>query len=249
MFVSLLGLRHGMDPDHIAAVNHVTHFNVGSRPRLARFAGCLFSLGHGMVVVLIAVLVGTIAGRWRVPSWFEGLGALASAGVLLAFGVATLWAVLRTPAGHSPVPRGLKSFWLPKAPGHPLVLVLIGALFALSFDTLSLAVLFAITASSMAGWPFLLVLGACFTAGMALTDGLNGWWMGRLLHGDGERTAAARAMSCVIGCLGVGVGILSGLEYLYVDASAFHGSGKVYLGAALVAVTTTALVLAGRKRS
>jgi len=72
MFIFLLGLRHGMDPDHIAAVDQVTRCNVDSRPRLARLAGCLFSLGHGAVVILVAVSAGAMAGRWNVPSSCAG---------------------------------------------------------------------------------------------------------------------------------------------------------------------------------
>ena len=248
LFIFLLGLRHGMDPDHIAAVDQVTRCNVHSRPRLARWAGSLFSLGHGAVVILVAVSAGAMAGRWRVPSWFGGLGALISAFFLLAFGLATLWALFRTPPERSLRLRGLKSFWLPKTAGHPLAVALIGALFALSFDTLSLTVLFAIAASSMAGWLFSGVLGAVFMAGMVVTDGLNGWWLEKLLRRAGGRTAAAsRAMACVIGALSVGVGALGALKYLYPHATAFYEGRELYLGAALVATTTITFVLASRR--
>ena len=115
-------------------------------------------------------------------------------------------------------------------------MALIGALFALSFDTLSLTVLFAIAASSMAG--------------MVVTDGLSGWWMEKLLRRAGERAAAAsRAMVCVIGALSIGVGALGALKYLHPHATAFYEGRELYFGAALVATTPIAFfVVAGFAR-
>ncbi len=246
LFVFILGLRHGMDPDHIAAIDGLTRFNVQSRPRLARWAGCLFSLGHGAVVIVVALLAGAMARRWTVPSWLEAAGALTSAFFLLAFGLATLWALFKAPPGQPFRLRGLKNFCLPKTADHPAAIALVGALLALSFDTLSLAVLFAIAASSVAGWLFSGLLGALFMARMAVTDGLNGLWIERLLRRAGERTAAAsRAMASVIGVLSIGVGIFCALRYLYPQLAVFYEGRELYFGAALVATTTLTYVVVG----
>jgi hypothetical protein len=45
--VFLLGAQHGFDPDHLAAIDGLARFNAAARPRLARWSGLLFSLGHG----------------------------------------------------------------------------------------------------------------------------------------------------------------------------------------------------------
>jgi nickel/cobalt transporter (NiCoT) family protein len=56
--VFLLGLKHGLDPDHLAAIDGLTRFNAADRPRLSRWSGLLFSAGHGAVVTAIALAVG-----------------------------------------------------------------------------------------------------------------------------------------------------------------------------------------------
>ncbi len=51
--VLALGIRHGVDPDHIAAIDGL------SRLRPSSWNGVLFALGHGLMMTLIAVGVGT----------------------------------------------------------------------------------------------------------------------------------------------------------------------------------------------
>src|ERR1700692_848964 len=50
------GLRHGVDPDHIAAIDNVTRklMQEGKRPL---YAGFFFALGHSTIVVIASVLV------------------------------------------------------------------------------------------------------------------------------------------------------------------------------------------------
>src|SRR5258708_35676687 len=76
--VFLLGLKHGLDPDHLAAIDGLTRFNAANRPRLSRWSGLLFSAGHGVVVTAIAVAVATIAAEWRAPAWLADARALVS---------------------------------------------------------------------------------------------------------------------------------------------------------------------------
>src|SRR5437870_8052556 len=55
-----LGLRHGVDADHIAAIDNVTRklMQDGKRPVSV---GLFFSLGHSTIVVLLSVLVAIAA--------------------------------------------------------------------------------------------------------------------------------------------------------------------------------------------
>jgi len=53
----LLGLRHAVDADHIAAIDNVTRKLMHENKRPVG-VGLFFSLGHSTVVVLIAILVG-----------------------------------------------------------------------------------------------------------------------------------------------------------------------------------------------
>src|SRR5690242_9918116 len=76
--VFALGLKHGMDPDHLVTIDGMARFNAVRRPRLSRLSGLLFSLGHGAVVTLVAVFVATAARDWQAPAWLEVTGAGAS---------------------------------------------------------------------------------------------------------------------------------------------------------------------------
>jgi len=82
----------------------------------------------------------------------------------------------------------------------------VGAAFALSFDTISQAVLFSVTGSHVAGWIFAASLGVVFTAGMVATDALNGLWVSHMVRNADDRAAAAsRVMSLAIGCVALGI--------------------------------------------
>src|SRR5437764_6113012 len=187
--VFLLGLKHGLDADHLAAIDGLTRFNAGRRPRLSRWSGLLFSAGHGVVVTAVAVAVATIAAEWRAPAWLETSGVWISIAFLTLLGVANLSAVMRTPRDEVVRPVGLRSraFARLTRAEHPVLIAAVGAAFAVSFDTLSQAVLFSVTGSQLAGWIFAALLGIVFTAGMMATDTLNGLWVSRLVRSADQR--------------------------------------------------------------
>src|SRR5947209_3130901 len=107
--VLLLGIKHGLDPDHLAAIDGLTRYNAASRPRLSRWSGLLFSIGHGAVVTAVAVAVATVATEWRAPQWVEHVGSWISIAFLVLLGVANLAAVLRTPRDEVVRAVGLRS--------------------------------------------------------------------------------------------------------------------------------------------
>src|SRR5258706_15426879 len=67
--VFLLGLKHGLDPDHLAAIDGLTRFNASRRPLLSRWSGLLFSAGHGVVVTAVGGPGAPAAPEWRRPPW------------------------------------------------------------------------------------------------------------------------------------------------------------------------------------
>jgi nickel/cobalt transporter (NiCoT) family protein len=115
--------------------------------------------------------------------------------------MANLLALLRTPPGQPVGLVGARSHWLPARlaqASHPAVIAAVGAAFAISFDTVSHALVF----SAGAGAAFAALLGAVFTVGMASTDALNGWWISRLVSAADRRAAiASRIMSGAIATL------------------------------------------------
>lgn len=99
--VFLLGLKHGMDPDHLVTIDGMARFNAVRRPRLSRWSGLLFSLGHGAVVTLVAVIVATVARDWQAPGWLEVTGAGVSIAFMLVLAVANVAAVFRAAPGEA----------------------------------------------------------------------------------------------------------------------------------------------------
>ncbi len=189
--VFLLGVRHGFDPDHLVAIDGL------ARSRLGRWCGVLFSLGHGGVVTLIGIAAALAASEWQAPQWLEPLGACVSAGFLALLGFANLQSFFRGQRRLVGL-RGRRWAERLERTSHPLIVAAIGAAFALSFDTISHALLFSATGAASSGWVYAALLGVIFTLGMALTDGLNGWWVGHLMR---RAEGAARYMSLAIGLL------------------------------------------------
>lgn len=237
--VYALGLKHGIDPDHLATIDGITRSNAAHNPRLARWSGFLFSAGHGTVVILVAVGVSLAARQWQTPAWLDTLGAWISISFLYALGLLNLYSVFTAPAGRMVVPAGLKSRLLERfiRVSHPALIAAVGALFALSFDTISQVALFSLTAQNLSGWGFSVLLGATFMLGMMTTDGVNGLWIARLLaRADRRALVASRAMSLAIAGLSFLVGSY-GLARLFNPAIASHAPERELLfGCAAVAI-------------
>jgi nickel/cobalt transporter (NiCoT) family protein len=237
--VFLLGMRHGLDADHLATIDGLTRFNMAERPRLASWAGVLFSLGHGTVVVMVALAVGVWAHHWGTPAWLELLGAWTSILFLTALGMLNLYAVLRSPSDQVVRSVGLRSRLFGRASrnGRPLAILCIGALFALSFDTISQTSLFALAAQHMGGPGFSLLLGCTFMAGMLVTDGANGLWVARLLYrGDRRALVASRVLGLTIAGLSLLVALF-GVLRLYLPEVTMWSEGRELLVAAAVVAT------------
>jgi nickel/cobalt transporter (NiCoT) family protein len=211
LLVFLLGLRHGFDADHLAAIDGLTRINQRRGRAFAPLCGSLFSLGHGVVVLAIALAVGIAQRSQRVPDWLELSGAWISIGFLALIGAVNLRAVLTAAPQNAVAPVGVKGAFLKRAmqAGHPLTVALVGMLYAISFDTVSQSVVFALTATRFGGFAAALFIGSLFVLGMVLTDGANGLWISRLIaRSDRVGLIASRAM-------GLGIAIVSLLTAAY----------------------------------
>ena len=247
--VFLLGLKHGLDPDHLAAIDGLTRFNAARRPLLARWSGLLFSAGHGLVVTLVAIVVATAATEWRAPEWLEHAGSWISIAFLALLGVANLAAVLRTPRGQVVRAAGVRSriFERLTRAEHPVLIAAVGAAFAISFDTISQAVLFSITGNNLAGWLFAALLGLVFTGGMIATDALNGLWVSHLVQrADARAAAASRLMSLAIGLTSLAIAALAIARHALPGLDAQVEAWGVALSAAVVFTIAASYALAMR---
>ena len=140
-----LGMRHAVDPDHLAAIDGLTRL----RPR--RTNGIYFALGHSLVVILLAVGIGHL-----VAERFAFLGPW----TLIIIGVVNLWRLLRPGKAVQQ-----------SKPARPIIAqpFLLGMLLAAGFETAS-----QLSALIIAGQNNPWLLGLAFSAGMVLVDGIDG---------------------------------------------------------------------------
>lgn len=247
LLVFALGLRHGFDADHLATIDGLTRFNIRANPRLARVCGVLFSLGHGAVVITFALVVANLAEQWKIPEWLEAFGAWVSIAFLAVLGLVNLYAVLRSNPGQVVMPVGLKGRFLGRLSraASPGLVALVGALFALSFDTVSQAALFALTATQFGGWQHALTLGLLFMLGMLVTDGVNGFWISRLiLRADQIALIASRVMSLVVAGVSLLVAAFGTMKLAVPAVEAWSEGKELFFGAAVVLVVAGSFLIA-----
>jgi nickel/cobalt transporter (NiCoT) family protein len=196
----VLGLRHGVDADHIAAIDNTTRKLIQqNKPRFT--VGTWFSLGHSTIVFgLIASIVfvtRTIIGSIpSLQSWGSIAGTLISGAflciigfmnLLIVFGVYHLFTQARLGNMNEQqlekfmANRGfLNRLFRPlfKFVNDAWQIYPIGVLFGLGFDTATEVALIAISvgvgvSSSVPLWQ-IMVLPLLFTCGMVLTDTSDG---------------------------------------------------------------------------
>ena len=144
MICLALGMRHAVDPDHLTAIDGLCRV----RPRKTN--GVLFALGHGLVVTVLAVGVGTV-----IADRVSFLGPW----MLIGIGTVTLWKLFQLPTR----PTSLK---------RPIIAqpFLLGMLLAAGFETAS-----QLSALVLADLTNPWLLGVAFTGGMVLVDGTDGY--------------------------------------------------------------------------
>ena len=183
-----LGLRHGVDPDHLAVIDGL------SRVRPSRWNGVLFAIGHGALVTLLAVGVGGLLARVIGPytPW-----------LLILLGGINLWRLI------SPVPHHHRGF---SRIGRTSPLLL-GVFFGAGFETASqLSAL--VLAADINPW----ILGILFSAGMVLVDGTDGYLAYRTqsqaIAGGRRALRASRALGIFVVVFSFALG---GAELLNLD--------------------------------
>lgn len=246
-----LGMKHGLDADHLATIDGLTRFNLSAgRTRLAKLCGFLFSLGHGFVVCGVALTTSLLFSTSSMPSWLESVGLWVSTFFLIFLGLLNLHAVFTTSADEIVSPLGFKGRMLGKLQhaGHPLLVALVGALFAVSFDTFSNAALLSAASVHLGGAFYALMLAVCFMLGMMMTDVANGLWISHLLR-RADRTACttSRVMCITVAMLSIGVAAL-GLSRHYVNQIAeWLDSRELVISTVLICIVAGSYLLARLK--
>jgi len=244
-----LGMKHGFDADHLATIDGITRCNARTRPGLARVAGSLFSLGHGAVVLLVALAAGSLSSGFQTPAWLELTGIGVS--ILFLFGLAyvNVRAVLTAAPDAVVAPAGLKGRLLGRfvTVRRPWAVAAVGALFALSFDTVSQAALFALAAGRFGGVVHALFVAGLFVLGMLVVDGVNGVWISRLIR-RADRTAvvASRVMACTVAGISLAVGGFTVAKLLLPAVDAWADGREMLVGALVVTVVLAAFAVGMR---
>jgi high-affinity nickel-transport protein len=234
----LLGLRHGLAPDHLAAIDGLT---MRAQPASAPWMGALFALGHGLTVLLIVALAD-LASAWLQPDssflqameWLEWLPGI----LLLALAALNARTLLRPMHARSGNPIGARLL-APLTAVRPLTAFGIGMLFALGVESIlqSLAWGYAATRLGGGSWSALPVAGA-FVLGMALTDALDGYATARIARTAGQQ--AMRQFRRRIAWPIIVLCIVSGVQLLLSKvcaACAVAEDGLAWLGVGMVALT------------
>lgn len=245
--VFLLGLKHGFDADHLATIDGLTRYNARQHRGFARYCGALFSLGHGVVVLAVAIAVGLASERWDAPDWLEASGAWISVGFLTLIGIVNLAAVLQAAPDEIVAPVGIKGRFLGRllTAGRPLTVAVVGALFAVSFDTISQSALFALTATQFGGIQHAIFLGLLFVLGMLVTDGINGLWISRLIaRADQIACIASRVMSLAVSGVSLLVAGLGAAKLVFPSIDQWSDGKELVFGAIVVAVIATSFAAA-----
>jgi high-affinity nickel-transport protein len=226
--LTALGFRHGLDPDHIAAVDGMTRHRY-SQPAYwsARFTGLQFALGHSMMILLAALIF-----HWQgvhLPAWLDAAGSWISCAFLLVLAIMNLQHCFSGHGHHHPVSmtQQLIQRWLGRF-AHP---VAVGFIFAISLDSLAQAALMATQGNAWGGLGMIVTMSLFFGLGMMLADTSNGLVMHWLVtRSEGLAKNAARIMSGLIAALSLAVVMASvsrrqlpGLDQLLDDWAAWLG--------------------------
>lgn len=238
MFV--LGLRHGLDPDHIACIDGLTWRALSHEHRHADWIGTLFAIGHGLLVTMIAIGVSQLTQSVTVPETVVSVFGWIPTVLLLLVGTLNLRLLLREDSAYAPT--GWKLKLIPQRlrnQSSPWAVVFIGVLFATVFDTATQASAWGYVASSNGGMTAALLAGLVFTAGMVITDTVDGriiCRVGRSAHGPAAGRRFRRTLGWVIVAMSYLVAayniVKAGVPAIELDDAAF-----TFAGLALVMLT------------
>lgn len=213
-FGSLLGMRHALEPDHLAAVSTLV-----SRERSSMkgaFLGVCWGLGHtaGLIVVGAVLVYLRAELPVRIADFFE----LLVAAMLIVLGSRTVMLAVRQgqPAHlhthafavhqHSGLPSHVHigTWTLARRP------LLIGAVHGLAGSGALTALVLTTLPSTAARLSYMALFGLGSTVGMAALSGLLGWPLARL----GTHHAVARSVSFAVGAMSVALGFFWGYPLL-----------------------------------
>ena len=212
----LLGMRHALEPDHLAAVSTlVSRERSGSR---AALLGVCWGLGHTLALVVVGASLLVVRGE--LPAFASDVFELLVALMLVVLGLrAIAQAAQQGPAGplhvhrhgrivhrHAGVPAHVHvgAWTLARRP------LLVGVAHGLAGSGALTALVLTTLPSDAARLTYMALFGLGSTLSMAALSGLLGWPLARL----GTHPAVARGISLLVGCLSTALGLFWGYPLL-----------------------------------
>jgi ABC-type nickel/cobalt efflux system permease component RcnA len=210
---TLLGMRHALEPDHLAAVSTLVAGDHGER-RSAAFLGVCWGLGHTIALVVVGIVL--VALRMEMPPRVADLFELGVALMLIGLGVRAIVRAIRQ-GGRGPVATHHHGPVIHRHPGatehvHVGALtlarrpLLVGIVHGLAGSGALTALVLATLPSMSARVTYMALFGIGSTIGMAALSGLLGWPLARF--GTNHRTF--RAVSIAVGFISTALGVAWG---------------------------------------
>ena len=202
---TLLGMRHALEPDHLAALSTLL---TGERNvRKAAWLGAYWGIGHTLTLLVAGTLLVVL--RADMPAMASDVFAGAVVLLLVGFGFRAIYLsagqVSASPT-HSHV-HGATSASTPAGrwtlARRPLF---VGAVHGLAGSGALTALVMATMPSIGARLIYLVLFGIGSTLGMAALSGLMGWPIACV----GARGAVARSVSLAVGCISIMLGLYWG---------------------------------------
>jgi len=202
---ALLGMRHALEPDHLAAVSTLM---TGERSSAkAALLGACWGVGHTLTLLTAGALL--VVMRAEMPAIAARVFEICVVLLLVGFGVRAMYqGVRRVPAGPTHSHRRPLAFspfrvdrWTLARP------LLVGAVHGLAGSGALIALVVTTLPSTVTQLGYLTLFGVGSTVGMAALSGLLGWPIARL----GAHHVCARTFSLAVG----GVSIALGLSWGY----------------------------------
>jgi high-affinity nickel-transport protein len=271
----MLGIRHALDADHIAAIDNTTRQLMTKNERPLS-VGFWFAIGHSSVVFVLAVLFGFGARTLARPFLDNGsklhvltelIGTIISVGFLYAIAALNMqtlsrnWRQFRFRRTELPPDDAsekalatcgpLNRVFCPliKLVAKPWQMYFIGLLFGLGFDTvteISLLVLSGTGAASGLPWYAILCLPVLFASGMSIIDTVDGSLM-NIAYGWGLARPAARiGYTLAVTTLSVAVALVIGtLEVLSLIGDRLRLQGAFWHRVAAIDLNVIGLAIVG----
>ena len=209
---SLLGMRHALEPDHLAAVSTLVT-DEKSRHKAALLGVC-WGLGHTLSLLVVGAALVLL--RAEMPAFAADVFELFVALMLIGLGLRAIYLAAREGlAGPAhPHHHGHRHHVHPGAPAHVHIgtwtlarrPLLVGAVHGLAGSGALTALVLTTLPSTAARLAYMMLFGLGSTVGMAALSGLLGWPLARV----GSHRTLARGVSAAVGCVSIVLGVFWG---------------------------------------